>query len=750
MVKKVLLPIGLVACAASIGTAALQNVEFSHNLSIMRSAPSEYVLNLNSSNTPSGLTSSYQNNFSGSVTTSNGNTLSMSFVNAKQLSNGFVQLANHGKIYNFSTSNSAITAITGVELTGSGSLTFKPGILTSTGGILPDITPIAVSAGGGKVTVPTCDYFEIEAGDSGASITSLKLTYTCSESVYDVKMLNGTYTGLGTDEYIYKLTINNGSATFESVNKLSNVSYSGTASLSSKTSASLSLSSGSITYNMTYDGHGLTFVSKTGTIEQVNFERVYKVQDFESYTASGTGYVSADAKFTTTGLRSAFYADYYTGSSSGEIGGSGWPIMTSTDNMTFNSSKGHNSSKVGVFKFSNGSDMRYIAIDELYGVQNVRKGTTLSFWARGAYTGTSLSTDHSSNIPMKMYAYYATPLTPSNQTTARETFEFTVESGNEWQHFEMPLTAGRTYYGFGMYAKQSTGTTAYVPFDDFEIYTESPYAEYIDEGPADYPQGTFKGTFKKTSSGSTYNIVIAIGTYVNGLVHVMLNNVNDAQATGITFNDSTKQISITTSAKFDNTTIGTITGTYNPSTGVISSLKSSVFYSRGSYSATKVSAGSTFYNCDGTTSQLQSQFKRRYGDPWTVDTGNADRITSNEIQFASGTGALKLRSYTGGRYALNLNADLGSSVTITYLQFWVYNPSSTSVDLRAWVYTATGLGGNAEMTGGTHTAAANGWSYLTMYAVSGSNPASKTIYNFQIADFTKTGVALTFDNIYLY
>ena len=78
--------------------------------------------------------------------------------------------------------------------------------------------------------------------------------------------------------------------------------------------------------------------------------RVYNVEDFQSYSATGTGYVSAEAKYTTTGLRSQIYADYYTGSSTGEIGGSGWPIMTSTDNTTLLSTKGHNGSKAVALK----------------------------------------------------------------------------------------------------------------------------------------------------------------------------------------------------------------------------------------------------------------------------------------------------------------------------------------------------------------------------------------------------------------
>ena len=750
MRNKILLIIGASCCAASVGAAVIQNA-FVSPISFARSASDEYTLVLNNSNTPSGLTPSYQNSFSGNVKTSLDNNVSMTFVNAKSLNGGFVELANHGKIYNFNSGNNQLTAVNGVELVGSGSIMFKPGINTANGGILPEITPVTVSAGAGKVTVPTCDYFEIEAGDSGAQITTLKLTYTCASADFDSKLLNGSYTGTGDDNYIYKLTVNNGTATFASLNKQTNVSYSGTASLTSKTNASISLSSGSLGYTFTYDGHNLTYASKTGSVPQISLRRVYKLQDFESYSASGQGYTDSTTKYQTTGLRSAFYADYYQSGGTGEIGGSNWPVMTFTDNITYDATKGHNSSKVGAFKFSNGTDMRYISMDSLYGVNTGFKGSKLSFWARGAYSNSSLSTDHHADIPMKAYAYYGTPLTPQTQASVREVLEFTVETGSHWQHFELPLNTGRTYYGFGFYAKQSTGSTAYVPFDDFEIYTDSPYAEYEDPAPANYPQGTFKGTFKTSRTGSNLNIVIAIGNYHNGIVSVLLNNVSDAHATGITFNESTNAISIPTTGSFNSKSIGTITGTYNASTGVISNLKSSAFYTSGSYSATKVATGNTFYDCEGTTAELQSQFKRRYmSGSWQVDTGNADRITHNGVEYASGSGALKRRGYGSGAVALNLNNDFSSTISVTILSFWVYNPSDSNIDLRCWVYKATGLNTNAEMTAGIKTANAYSWTYCSFYVVSGSSPVANNIYNFQIADFTNSGVYLTFDNIYLY
>lgn len=444
-----------------------------------RASVPEQTLTLDSNNIPGGLTSSYQNSFDSTVTTTYGNTVNLTFVNAKSDSGKFAVLANHGRIHNFNDNNQQITGINGVSFTGSGSFVFKPAV---TKGILPDITPIAVTAGGGKVAIPSCDYFEIEAGDSGATITSLSLSYSCNAGAYDVKLANGTYTGIGADSYTYKLEINNGSAILSSLNKTTNTTINGTASLSSKTALQLSFTN--LTVNLTYNGHSLTFLNRSGSNAtnwpNISLDRVYTLENFESYSASGQGYTNSTTKYQTTGLRASFYADYYTGSSSGEIGGSGWPIMTSTDNTTFTNSKGHNSSKGGVFKFSNGSSMRYISMNSLYGIKRIYgKGSTLSVWLRGAYTNTSLNTDHGSGTTMKFYAYYATPLSSSNQASARETFDFNLNAGSTWQHFEFQLTPSRDYYGFGFFAQQSSGSTQYIPVDDIQIYTASPYAEPI-------------------------------------------------------------------------------------------------------------------------------------------------------------------------------------------------------------------------------------------------------------------------------
>lgn len=831
MKSKSLMYVGILACVAAVGAAFMQNIDTGSKLFISRSTPSQYVLVLNSQNTPTGLTSSYQNNFSGTVKHSSYSSLdiSMSFVNAKSLSGGFVELAPHGKIYNFGASDNHVTGVDGIKFTGTGTLLFKPVVTrNSDSALLADMDPVSINAGSSKVTVPTCDYFQIEATDGGATITELSVYYCCDTAAYDVKLLNGTYTGLGADNYDYKLTVNNGTATFQSINKSPAVSYSGTATLASKTAATISVNNSTISYS--YDGYGLTFNSQTGSVTMVDFTRVYKIDDFESYTASGQGYTNSTTKYQTSGLRANYYADYYTGSSTGEIGGSGWPVMTSTDNTNYVSTKGHNGSKGVIFKFSNGTGMRYISMNELYGVKSIiGRGSKLSFWARGAYTNTNFNTDHASNTTMKAYAYFASPLTPSNQssTSARETFDFTVQAGSTWQHFEFNLTEGREYYGFGLYAQQSSGSTQYVPFDDFEIYSVSPYLTYVavtgvslnntslslhagnhsqliatitpsnasdqavtwtssntsvatvnsegvvsavntgnatitcrtDDGgytatcsvtvtsaTLTYPEGTFRGDGTIGSGSSQYSshIELAIGNQQNGIVKVLINGI-DVNATSISF--SSNKITIATSGQIDNKDVKNITGTYNSSTGQITSIKSSNTRLTMSFTATRVATSSTykFFDFDGSTSELQSQFVRRtrYNDTWHIDTINHDRIVSNANQYVSGTGANTVKGDSvDAAVGFSLATDFSSAFTANNLHFWVYNPSSTAISLTMYLYKATGYG--SAITATSKTANANGWTYIV------TSFTSSAIYNFNISDWTQSGVNLTFDNMILF
>lgn len=481
MKKKIMLGVSVVSCFFVAGLTLMAGRNLN---SFVRTRSSSYSLTLNSANTPTGLTDSYQDKVTGVVKTMGDYDATFDFVNAKTASGKFVQLAPHGRIINFGADDKNFNGVNYAAFTGSGSLSIKTAKAGQAGGAYLN-KPIALSSS--PVAVPVSNYFELEAGDDGAIIETLELTYSCDAADYDIKALDGTYTGVGSDTSTWQLDVNNGACTIKSLDKQTNMELSGTAEMLSATQAKCTFTyyGSPIEYvvNVSADKHSLTYVSKSGTyaagVAEINFDRVYDLQDFESFTATGAGYTQGNAKTATTNLRSAFYGDYYPGSGSSPIGGSGWQLMGgSSDYLTFaGATKGHNDSKAGIFK-GNGNKLRYISINSLYGVPEViGKGSTLSFWAKGPSSSTALSANATVNASVTAYAFYAPQITSSNQQTARESQAFTVEVGSEWKEYKMALTPGRAYFGFGFYCYQSGNT--YTPIDDIKIYTASPYAEYV-------------------------------------------------------------------------------------------------------------------------------------------------------------------------------------------------------------------------------------------------------------------------------
>ena len=852
--KKTVLTILLATSTLAIGglTFAIVKNGSLENITV-HGDPVTYSTTLNESNRPEGLTSSFQNNFTGDVTTAEGNKVNLSFVNARSADGVFATLAYHGKIYNYGEGNSKMTGIEGVSFEGQGTLYFKPAIkYGDKAGILAEVDPVTVTAGAGIVSVPVCDCFEIEAADGGATISNLTFKYSCDSESKDVRMVNGTYTGKDSKGLIWKIVAHDGEVSIARLNGTTAMALSGSVEMLSKTQAKCTfvyMGAYHVFYTMNYDGHKLAFVSKSddaggavaAQVESMDFYRVYNTEDFESYSATGQGYVDGTKKYQTTGMRAHYYADYYHDGSTGEIGGSGWGVMTSTDNSNLFTSGGNFGAKTGVFKFSNGMAMRYISMNELYGVKSlIGKGTTISFWTRGAYkmSGSNYVL-YDKDIPtVKVYAYYNSPLTPSTQQTVREEFSFSVKQGTEWEQHTFTLNKdGRNYYGFGIWAQQSTGSAVYIPFDDFEIYTYDPHASYaavtgvslnkseteITEGQTEtlvatvapdnasikdvswtssdptvatvdskgvvtavkagtttitvttsegsftatcdvtvkaavaksYPEGTYKGIV--TVNSANFDLVIAIGNKTNGLVSVKLSNA-EAGATSISYDEETKVVTIPTTGNYSSLTYGTITGTYDPDTDTINNISvdgtiKGYVSNDGSITVSRVQYQ---YDCDGTTSELQSQFKRRYrskgASSWSVDGSNTDRI-QHESTCVSGTGAMSVRPCGSSfdAYGFSLQSDFASAQSVGNIGFWVYNSGSSNIKFRTYMYKSTGLSNHFQI--GSMTATAGQWTYCCMGF--GTQSGAGPIYNFNLSVWTSDNsssmsVRLIFDNIVLF
>lgn len=321
--------------------------------------------------------------------------------------------------------------------------------------------------------------------------------------------------------------------------------------------------------------------------------------------------------------------------------------------------------------------------------------------------------------------------------TSEDTSKGTVEivSGVGYSNESITVTAtptenyifGGWYNGTNKVSDDKTYTFI-MPTSDYSLVAKWSYAREV--------AGVYTGTY--SNSIGTFTCFLSMG---NEMVNIFIaSNVVPRTTTTYTYNEETGLITIDLTNEAND--YGIFTGTYDRLTQTIINAgvdggNSSAISNNHEITLSRVTHQ---WNCDGTTEELQATFKRRYmyAGSWIVDTDSSDRIVS----VANGISGLALqrRGWTNGAVALNLNEDLEEAVG-SYFGFWVYNPSSTDISLRMWGYRATNFGSNFEMS--SVTAKANSWTYCHAYL-------SGKIYNFQIGDFTNSGVDLIFDNIVIY
>ena len=584
-------------------------------------------------------------------------------------------------------------------------------------------------------------YFSLQAADGGNTITSITIEYTC-ETNTDVNRLNGQYTGAGNDGYTYSLTLNNGSVTLASLDNHTEINATGTATLNGN-ALQCSFTSPSayngLVYNFTSDStsHSLTYVSKSGTgqgnVPQIDLYRVYKFEDFESYSSAGNGWDtnSNATKYTATGLKGDYVCEYASsGASSGPIGGDGWTLMGSNDYIVYNSSKGHNNSKTLALK-GNNNQMRFFQASGYYGIPTViGKGNKLSFWSKGPYSNSSLTTASTYCANIKMYAFYTQKVSGSTLTQRTEK-DFVIASSNEWQEYTMDLDPNKTYYSIGFYTKDKDSAARYLPLDDFTIYSSSPYGVDLTETPS----GNFRGSATRQNQNA-YTVLAFLGSH-NQVNFRVAGTKYDA-----TYTSSGYSITISTNENY----IGNFTGTYDPSNNTLKNCSFSgtiknEIKNNGSITCSELEHT---WHCDEDSIGLRSVFKRRYmSGSWQVDNDNDDRLVSINYASISNNRALRRRGYGSNAVSIVLANDLSSPATVQNICFWVYNPSDNDITLRNWVYKGTGYSSNVEVSGNV-PASAHQWTFLSL----GFTQAA--VYNFQLADFTNSGVALAYDNISIY
>ena len=733
-------PVALGAISMSVAMAAAKNIHSA------KADPVSYELTLDSSNAASGLSSSFQRRVESTVTTSRGSTLSFVYTTARALDGGLVELGNYGTVYCITNDDHHISGLSSVKVTFTGgSLTLKSSSVDSSDGASYVTDVNAVTSGTAVNLANGANSFVLEAAEAYVSITEIKLTYSCSAVA------------------------------------------------------------------TSYD-----------------FTKVYDVEDFESYTATGVGYDGSHNMATATNLRSQFYSVYY-GAGSNPMSGAGWQVMGSSDYLTYHGTAGRNGSKTALFKSNASNYFEYIQAKHYFGVPTaIGKGAKLSAWIHGAYADTNGTAGAAAQVTL--IAYYNRLLDKSGINDGASA-TYTINGSDGWAEYTVDLDPTKTVYGFGIHIAKA-GATLYLPVDDVKIYTNSPYGTVAVESislnasnanlivgetkaltatvlPANATDKSVTwsssnasvasvnanglvtanaigtavitatttdggltascsvkvdqtypgGTYFTTVTVSSYNIKIEVicSTRAECIVYFYGMKTDGARFTSYNPANGAFVIEIDGDANLGalgTYSYGTMTGNYVndqlENVGLTGSIKNLLGSVNGTITVPHPSQ--YYWDCNGSTSDLQNTFRRRWrnNSAWAYDDSNTDRIEADTVNKTSGNNGVKIRPYASGVGLVLKNAVSGGIPLSTANTFcaWIYNPSTSAVNFRFFLYKNADLSSNFEPMS-TKTIEAQSWYYLRIGYGSLSN--ADTVYNFMITNLgANSSVTFVVDDIWFH
>lgn len=226
------------------------------------------------------------------------------------------------------------------------------------------------------------------------------------------------------------------------------------------------------------NGHQIImFKEATGalatSINSANMYAVQTIDDFESYTESGTAWYQTNRAHPElrSGLRGAYYQEYLNSSltTTSPWGASTSDLMGGDGNqLNLKTTGSFEGSKHGSFKISQYSGMRFLNFGLFDGTSEVNsyRGLKFSFWSK-----------RTQKCQLLVNAYFQNAPTFSTRNNFRSTKNFDTSAPvTEWTHYEIDLNANQVYYGFMFYAYANSTADGELLVDNIEIYYYSPYA----------------------------------------------------------------------------------------------------------------------------------------------------------------------------------------------------------------------------------------------------------------------------------
>ncbi|MFA5762905.1 MAG: hypothetical protein WC931_04945, partial [Bacilli bacterium] len=285
---------------------------------------------LHAENSPTSLGASY-----GDADNNHVRNVDFDYFGAKLSAGNHVELASNGFIGN--DQGTRLTSITSITVTYSASASMKIATSNRNDGLGLN-EKIDIASGVAFVPTNAPYYFRLYAGGVATSVVSVDICYTCIEQASDtyfVENLSEQYSG--SNGGVDFLLIRSGSnAVLKTLNLASNIVLSdGAISLDGD---EITVTATGLTYVgvLSDNGHSITYMSATGAyaayLSGLDLQAVYNLEDYESFSATGLGIRSdATGKYGHTGLRAAYYSDYYSGNTGSPLGGTGWSLMGSSD-----------------------------------------------------------------------------------------------------------------------------------------------------------------------------------------------------------------------------------------------------------------------------------------------------------------------------------------------------------------------------------------------------------------------------------
>ena len=672
------------------------------------SANDTYTQTLNSSIfSMSSLTTDYQTNVQQSFGASL--PLVMNYSLAKKDGSGNLVLAPAGKVFNYSSSATYKGRITNIK---SVTVTYTGGTLYLQEGLAGDATTYGeksvIASGVEKELLSSPNYVMLTNSVAATTITSLTVEYSCSLAGWEVERLGELYNGMGSDGNVYTLTRNG--------NNVSVAGQNGTITLDNLGNFTITLAGGAIVYtgSVSEDYKTLSFSEKSGagagsapSLMKVN--RVYTVDDFESYTADGTTFTSnpshANAQslvylnsITSSDLRGAYYSDFGGGGNNTWVKGSNFQIPTSGDFLNLTTASKHSGSKAGRFKASTGGWMRHWNREIFDQSQhyNFGSGNKFSFWAHGGYTNEACTTDATQKVEVRLNVYYRTDFELDNDNRNSATYgtgvkTLYINAGTDWKEYTIDIDPSKKVYGYNiMFNNSGLSANQYVCIDDISVYTQPVFErQKIYEETDTLITKSYHGSVNMSVMGSSYTFTVKVALGANGFVAAHAGADMEAQSYSI----SGDQITIVTTGSYSGKTFGTWVGTLSNNKKTITIPKSGISGTITDFmTSTSITLNENDVLIDGSEGNLaglEAKIKRQYkdNDTWKDDPGNSDRLAIKSDYYMEGSNSVSIRPYSSGPCRIvPLTTLTEAHDDYDSVGFWVYAPAGVSYTVSIFAY----------------------------------------------------------------